>query len=244
MTAQKKDTKQDVKKGVKKAVVVPGVVPGIIVRLQPFGIATVPGLFLTFWAFSASTNVLLDAIAPYTSPVTASEVLQDLVETGATLYGVSSCVSTQKQLVDLGTTEHYTQGLEYVDCEAEATFCGLMNVTSYPTWQLNGQLYEEHYPLEQLSELLDDLHNHHGRHHSHHLAFIEILPRVFLLSIWLCGWVWCWANLISIIIYGEPLFVPNPSGKAKGAPTDVSSRIACVVGTGPGSAVVVPVVVC
>ena len=82
--------------------------------------------------------------------VTASGVRQELVENGVTLYGISSCGSTQKQLVDLGTTEHYTQGLDYVDCEEDAAFCRLMNVTLYPTWQINGQLYPEYYSLEKL----------------------------------------------------------------------------------------------
>ena len=189
------------------------------------------GLLLAFWAFSASKDKLLDAILDLATdtPATASGVLQELVETGATLYGVSWCLSSQKQLVDLGTTEHYTQGLDYVDCEAEATFCGLMNVTSYPTWQINGQLYSEYYSLEELSELLDDLH---GRHH-HHARFFQFqlvvqLQLVFLLGIWTCAWISLWIDIISIITYAI-LFVPNPSGKAKGAPTDVPSRLACVV---------------
>merc|ERR1712166_1521769 len=62
---------------------------------------------------------------------------------------------------DLGTTE-YTQGLDYVDCEADAAFCRLMNVTSYPTWQINGQLYPGYYSLEKLLVRLsgDDDHDH------------------------------------------------------------------------------------
>merc|ERR1711935_543360 len=73
------------------------------------------------------------------------ELRQKLVETGATLYGVSSCAYTQRQLADLGTTELFTQGLDYVDCEVEAAYCRQMNVTVYPTWQINGQLYPEYY---------------------------------------------------------------------------------------------------
>ena len=219
--AQEKDKKKDVKQGVTQKVK----------RAVAQG-AKGCGLFLACWAFSAGTHMFLDAIsvlAPDKSPATASGVLQELVETGATLYGVSWCVFSQKQLVDLGTTEHYTQGLDYVDCEAEATFCGLMNVTSYPTWQINGQLYSEYYPLEELSGLLDDLH---GRHH-HHFRFFQFelvvqLQLVFLLSIWTCSWVYLWFFIISTITNGI-LFVPNPSGKAKGAPTDVSSRVGCVI---------------
>ena len=218
--AQKKDKKKDVKQGVKK---------GHVKVKSAVGC----GLLLAFWAFSASKDKLLDAILDLATdtPATASGVLQELVETGATLYGVSWCLSSQKQLVDLGTTEHYTQGLDYVDCEAEATFCGLMNVTSYPTWQINGQLYSEYYSLEELSELLDDLH---GRHH-HHFSFFQGLQLVcseffqLQLVLLLSCYIIFWDIIISIIIHGQPSSVPNPSGKAKGAPTDVPSRLACVV---------------
>ena len=82
------------------------------------------------------------------------ELRQQLVENGARLYGVSSCASTQKQLADLSTTDHFTQGLDYVNCEVEAAFCRQMNVTLHPTWQINGQLYPEYYSLEKLSEKL------------------------------------------------------------------------------------------
>ena len=214
--AQKKDTKKDVKQGVTQKVK----------RAVAQG-AKGCGLFLACWAFSAGTHMFLDAIsvlAPDKSPATASGVLQELVETGATLYGVSWCVFSQKQLVDLGTAEHYTQGLDYVDCEAEATFCGLMNVTSYPTWQINGQLYSGYHPLEELSELLDDLH---GRHH-HHSSLLKALQlaRSELIRLWLVlllsFYIIFWFIIIFIILAvldSASWFVPNPSGEAKGAPT-------------------------
>ena len=56
--------------------------------------------------------------------------------------------------MDLDTTEHFTQGLDYVDCEVKPAFCRQMNVSLYPTWQMNGQLYPEYYSLEKLSEKL------------------------------------------------------------------------------------------
>ena len=87
-------------------------------------------------------------------PVPAWEVLQELVETGATLYGGNWSGCTQKQMADLGIQKNYTQGLGYVDCEVEAAFCRLRNVTSYPAWEINGQLYAECYLLQELSEKL------------------------------------------------------------------------------------------
>ena len=92
------------------------------------------------------------ACYPSASRISASEVLQELVETGATLYGGNWSGCTQKQMADLGIQENYTQGLDYVDCEVEAAFCRLRNVTSYPTWEINGQLYPECYSLQELSD--------------------------------------------------------------------------------------------
>ena len=114
-------------------------------------------LIASFAACMFSSITILMALLPRHIGATESmrqELRQKLVETGATLYGVSSCAYTQKQLADLGTTEHFTQGLDYVDCEVEAAFCRQMNVTLYPTWQINGQLYPEYYSLEKLSEKL------------------------------------------------------------------------------------------
>ena len=87
-------------------------------------------------------------------PVPAWEVLQELVETGATLYGGNWSGCTQKQMADLGIQKNYTQGLDYVDCEVEAAFCRQRNVTLYPAWEINGQLYAECYLLQELSEKL------------------------------------------------------------------------------------------
>ena len=89
-----------------------------------------------FTSYALLHESLRSAMLP---PIAASSVLQELVETGATLYGVSWCGSTQKQMADLGITMNYTQGLDYVDCEAEAVFCRRMNVASYPTWRIAGR---------------------------------------------------------------------------------------------------------
>merc|ERR1712195_23798 len=115
---------------------------------------------------------------------------QELVENGATLYGISSCASTQKQLVDLGTTEHYTKGLDYVDCEADAAFCRLMNVTSYPTWQINGQLYPEYYSLEKLLvRLSGDDDDHDDKDDDDDLSLLAVISRTLLLLGWLLVWL-------------------------------------------------------
>ena len=180
---RKKDTK-----GVKKDhLVVTGVEPGVV-RRKPHslfvrlfvGLSYIWGAL--FW-FSICTDVLLDAITPDTTHVTESGVRQELVETGATLYGFKRTnLDHPDQMTNLG--------LNYVDCEVEAALCGRMNVTSYPTWQINGQLYAGLSSLEKLSELLG-----HGCHEPFgppttvlrlpiNSTYSEFTQRLTLYTIW------------------------------------------------------------
>ena len=114
---QKKETK-----GMQKDYVVAGVV-----RRNLWSFVGLPYNFIwaaLFW-FSICTDVLLDATTPDTTPVMESGVRQELVETGAilaTLYGFKR--TNLDEMTNLG--------LNYVDCEVEATLCRGMNITSYP----------------------------------------------------------------------------------------------------------------
>ena len=158
-----------------------------VLRRVVLRIALVAALILT-------TATLLRMASPTVPPlVTASGVRQELVENGATLYGISPCASTQKQLVDLGTTEYYTKGLDYVDCEADAAFCRLMNVTSYPTWQINGQLYPGYYSLEKLLvRLSGDDDDHDDDDHDDHdddLSLLAVISRTLLILGWVLVWL-------------------------------------------------------
>ena len=142
-----------------------------------------------FTSYALLHESLRSAMLP---PIAASSVLQELVETGATLYGVSWCGSTQKQMADLGITMNYTQGLDYVDCEADAAFCRLMNVTSYPTWQINGQLYPEYYSLEKLLVRLsgdDDDHDDHDHDHDD-LDVVTAIWCMLLITSWFLFFAW------------------------------------------------------
>jgi hypothetical protein len=161
-------------------------------------------LMAGFAAYIMSTVTLIDHVAasPSIDPTASmrQELRQQLVENGASLYGVSSCASTQKQLADLGTTDHFTQGLNYVDCEMAVYLCQHMNVTVYPTWQINGQLYPEYYSLEKLSEKLSgdnevdglDLtkqpHSYIGWARQFFKIFRYSFTFVFLFSSWIMSW--------------------------------------------------------
>ena len=164
-------------------------IPAAVRRYRPL-------LLIAFQlAFIMSTHTLINDFFPPSIDATESmrqELRQQLVENGARLYGVSSCASTQKQLADLGTTEHYTQGLDYVDCEADAAFCRLMNVTSYPTWQINGQLYPGYYSLEKLLVRLsgdDDDHDDHDHDHDD-LDVVTAIWCMLLITSWFLFFAW------------------------------------------------------
>merc|ERR1712194_955298 len=127
------------------------------------------------------------------------ELRQKLVETGATLYGVSSCAYTQKQLVDLDTTEHFTQGLDYVDCEAKAAFCR----------QMNGQLYPEYYSLEKLSKKLSgDDEDGFDLTKPPHSAIgwarqsLKFFNYFFSFSLLVLSWASSWLAVLVLVIHG------------------------------------------
>jgi len=155
-----------------------------------------------FSTITVTVVVALPLVRIDTTESERQELRQKLVENGATLYGVSSCAYTQRQLADLGTTELFTQGLDYVDCEVKAAYCRQMNVTVYPTWQINGQLYPEYYSLEKLSEklsgdneVLDGLdltkqpHSYIGWARQFFKIFRYTFTFVFLFSSWIMSWL-------------------------------------------------------
>ena len=169
-------------------------------------------LIASFAACMFSSITILMVLLPRHIDATESmrqELRQKLVENGATLYGVSSCAYTQRQLADLGTTELFTQGLDYVDCEVKAAFCRQMNVTVYPTWQINGQLYPEYYSLEKLSEKLsgddeDGLDLTKQPHSAIGWArqSLKFFNYFFSFSLLVLSWASSWLAVLVLVIHG------------------------------------------
>ena len=83
-----------------------------------------------------------------------SNVLQQLIDAGATFYGASWCGFTKKQLSDLNITEADPRGLDYVDCDSQEELCAQKGIEAFPTWQINGELFPGYYPPPKLAELL------------------------------------------------------------------------------------------
>ena len=217
---QQKDTKgvkkEDVTGASLTGVVVTGVVvtgvdePGVV-RRKPYFLPYLWGAL--FW-FSICTDLLLPIPRlSDTTPVTESGVRQELVETGATLYGFKRTNLDQMTNV----------GLNYVDCEAEAALCRGMNVTSYPTWQINGQLYAGLSSLEKLSELLG-----HGCHEPYdppstvlRLSYSEIAQRITLHIIY--------SIIYSIIVYSPAQYKTKGETAADAACVGRVLRLLCLV---------------
>lgn len=91
---------------------------------------------------------------PAPVPRSDSNVLQQLIDAGATFYGASWCGFTKKQLAELNITEADPRGLDYVDCDNQEELCQQKGIEAFPTWQLNGQLFPGYYPPAKLAELL------------------------------------------------------------------------------------------
>tara|TARA_B100001778_G_scaffold334623_1_gene346813 strand:- start:3111 stop:3530 length:420 start_codon:yes stop_codon:yes gene_type:complete len=95
-----------------------------------------------------------DAMAPPPPPPPPASLMKNLIDAGATFYGASWCGFTKKQLAELHITETSTNGLDYVDCEAQEKLCQEKGVEAFPTWQINGQMYPGYFPPAKLQEML------------------------------------------------------------------------------------------
>lgn len=113
-----------------------------------------------FFIFLAMKNapppsvVLPPPQAPAPVPRSDSNVLQKLIDAGATFYGASWCGFTKKQLAELNITEAEPRGLDYVDCDDQEELCASKGIEAFPTWQINGELFPGYYPPTKLAELL------------------------------------------------------------------------------------------
>jgi hypothetical protein len=104
--------------------------------------------------FAVLPPPMAQAPVPVPVPPSDSNVLQQLIDAGATFYGASWCGFTKKQLAELNITEADPRGLDYVDCDNQEELCQQKGIDAFPTWQLNGELFAGYYPPAKLAELL------------------------------------------------------------------------------------------
>jgi len=124
-----------------------------------YALALALSLFFVFLAVknTSSPSAVLPlpvAKAPAPPQPSDSNVLQQLINAGATFYGASWCGFTKKQLAELNITEVDPRGLDYVDCDNQEDLCAQKGIEAFPTWQINGELFPGYYPPAKLAELL------------------------------------------------------------------------------------------
>lgn len=78
------------------------------------------------------------------------EFAQCLTSTGAVIYGNDFCQYTAKQLNFFGKSKKY---LNYIRCAENQELCDEKKISITPTWQINGEMYEQVQTLEKLSLL-------------------------------------------------------------------------------------------
>ena len=69
-------------------------------------------------------------------------------EKGAVIYGNDFCQYTNKQLNYFGNSKKY---LNYVKCIDNKELCDSKAIKVTPTWEINGQMYEQVQTFEKLS---------------------------------------------------------------------------------------------
>lgn len=75
---------------------------------------------------------------------------QCLTEKGAVIYGTQWCSYCQSQKEMFGSSFEY---INYVDCDFERSKCDKAGVRTYPTWQINGELYTGQQTMYKLASL-------------------------------------------------------------------------------------------
>jgi hypothetical protein len=71
-----------------------------------------------------------------------------LTTTGAVVYGNDFCSYTAQQLNYFGKSEKY---LDYVKCSENKELCDEKGIRTTPTWEINGEIYEQVQTFESLA---------------------------------------------------------------------------------------------
>ncbi len=73
-----------------------------------------------------------------------------LAESGAVMYGNDFCSYTAKQLNFFGKSKKY---LNYIKCVDNKILCDEKGIEITPTWEIEGNMYEQTQNFERLSKL-------------------------------------------------------------------------------------------
>lgn len=105
---------------------------------------------------SSARKVMSSAIAPAaaTNPAKIS-LAEHLNKNGAKLYSTFWCPYCNRQKEMFGDAAN---DLAVIECDpngknAQPALCASANISSYPTWEINGQLYRGMRSLDELAEI-------------------------------------------------------------------------------------------
>lgn len=78
------------------------------------------------------------------------EFAKCLTEKGVVVYGNDYCQYTNQQLNFFGKSKKY---LNYIKCYDNKQLCDEKEITITPTWEINGEMYEQVQTFERLSAI-------------------------------------------------------------------------------------------
>ncbi|MBU0615429.1 MAG: hypothetical protein KJ601_05020 [Nanoarchaeota archaeon] len=73
-----------------------------------------------------------------------------LTEKGAVLYGTNWCGHCQNQKSMFGDS---VKEINFVDCEDNSALCSENGIRGYPTWKIDGRMYEGEQQLSTLKQV-------------------------------------------------------------------------------------------
>lgn len=126
-------------------------------RLQRWVSRVVLGSVVLGTTAIALTLTSCSKLKQATAPPATIALAEHLTQTGAKMYGTYWCPYCHRQQELFGSA---IQKLQVVECDpkgenAKPEECAKANVSSFPTWEINGNLYRGLHSLEELAALSD-----------------------------------------------------------------------------------------
>ena len=116
----------------------------------------------TLGLYSSVKNPVADQVPPGGYTITTSSgaaelaLATHLTQAGAKMYGAYTCPHCQNQKQLFG--KEAVQNLNYVECHpdgqnARPELCDAAKIEGFPTWEINGKLYQGEKTLQELADL-------------------------------------------------------------------------------------------
>jgi uncharacterized membrane protein len=116
---------------------------------------SVATVLISIFVFGSSYLSHSDALSVKPASQTVTDLAQHLSKTGSFMYGSYSCPHCQTQKLLFGSA---FKDINYIECNPDAensksSLCIKKGIEGYPTWEINGELYEGAKSLKELARL-------------------------------------------------------------------------------------------